>query len=57
LAALKSFGLAKLASAITWLPVDVSVGAFLWISAVLVIIAVLIGLFGSIFAMRRYLKV
>ncbi len=41
---------------IQWLPLHISAAEFIAVSIVLIIIGVLIGLFGSALAMRRYLK-
>ncbi len=45
-----------LTSLIQWLPLNISTGEFIGVSVVLLVIGVLIGLFGSALAMRRYLK-
>ncbi len=42
---------------ISWLPVQISAGEFAMVSVVLLIAGLLIGLFGSALAIRRYLKV
>ncbi len=44
------------ANLIQWLPVHISAAEFIGVSIVLMVIGVLIGLFGSALAMRRYLK-
>lgn len=49
--------LPKLEHALPWLPLDLSVSAFLFVYAVLAGAGLLIGLVGSALAMRRYLKV
>ncbi len=46
-----------LTGVISWLPVEITTIEFLMVSLILVIIGLLIGLFGSALAMRRYLKV
>lgn len=47
----------QLATLIQWLPVNITTMEFVGVSVMLVVIGVLIGLFGSALAMRRYLKV
>ena len=54
---LRTLALPKLQNALMFLNFDLSVNAFLFIYAVLVGSGLLIGLLGSAFAMRRYLKV
>ncbi|MEG0324518.1 MAG: FtsX-like permease family protein, partial [Raoultibacter sp.] len=49
--------LPQLATALTWLPIDLGATTYLIIYAVLVGAGLLIGLVGSALAMRRYLKV
>lgn len=47
----------QLSTLIQWLPVNITTMEFVGVSVMLVVIGVLIGLFGSALAMRRYLKV
>ena len=54
---LRTLALPKLQSALMFLNFDLSLNTFLFIYAVLVGAGLLIGLLGSAFAMRRYLKV
>lgn len=56
-ALIRRFAMPKLATAMSWLPISVSNMALLKISVLLLIFGLLIGLFGSLLAMRRYLKV
>jgi cell division transport system permease protein len=51
------FALPKLQSSITWLPIDISSQTFTFTALLIIGVALLIGLLGSAFAMRRYLKV
>ena len=54
---LRNLALPKLAGALKFLAIDVSAGSFAIIYVALVIAGLIIGLFGSALAMRRYLKV
>lgn len=54
---LRNFALPQVKSTLMWLPVDLSAQTYLIIYAALVVAGLLIGLIGSAFAMRRYLKV
>lgn len=54
---LRNLALPKLQSALTWLPIDLSVGTFVMFYVMLAVFGLVIGLVGSAFAMRRYLKV
>ena len=54
---MKTFLSPYLVGLISWLPVQISGLEFLGVSLILIIIGLLIGLFGSALAMRRYLKV
>lgn len=54
---LRNLVLPNVQKALPWLPIDLGINAFLFIYAVLVVFGLLIGLIGSAFAMRRYLKV
>lgn len=54
---LRNLVLPRVQDALKFLPFDLSLNSFLFIYLVLVIAGLLIGLIGSAFAMRRYLKV
>lgn len=54
---LRNLALPKLAGALKFLAIDVNAGTFVIIYVALVIAGLIIGLFGSALAMRRYLKV
>lgn len=54
---LRNLALPKLASALKFLAIDVSLSTFALIYLALVVAGLVIGLFGSALAMRRYLKV
>lgn len=54
---IRRYVIPEIESALTWLPVSLSGETFLIIYAVLIGSGLLIGLFGSAVAMRRYLKV
>ena len=54
---LRNLALPQLQHALTWLPIDLGLNTFLLIYAALVVSGLVIGLIGSAFAMRRYLKV
>lgn len=54
---LEGFVSPYLTGVISWLPTEISSTQFLGVSLILTIIGLLIGLFGSALAMRRYLKV
>lgn len=54
---IKATALPKMQQAIAWLDFSMSSGTFTQISIALVLIGLIIGLFGSALAMRRYLKV
>lgn len=49
--------LPRISSTLPWLPLSVDAGTFLAMYVLLLVAGLLIGLFGSMFAMRRYLKV
>lgn len=49
--------LPQMAIALPWLPINISIGMFLLIYVALLIAGLVIGVLGSLFAMRRYLKV
>lgn len=49
--------LPRISSTLPWLPLSVDSGTFLAMYVLLLVAGLLIGLFGSMFAMRRYLKV
>lgn len=55
--ALRNFALPQVKSTLMWLPVDLPSQTYLLIYGALVVAGLLIGLIGSAFAMRRYLKV
>lgn len=57
LALVNAFVSPYLVGIISWLPVQISGAEFLGVSLTLLVIGLLIGLFGSALAMRRYLKV
>ena len=54
---MRNLALPKLAGALKFLAIDVNAGTFVIIYVALVIAGLIIGLFGSALAMRRYLKV
>lgn len=54
---LHQLALPRLQTSLAFLPIDVSGGTFLMIYLVLLVAGLIIGLIGSAFAMRRYLKV
>ncbi len=54
---LRNLALPKVQSGLAFLPLDLSVGTFVFVYVVLVVAGLVIGLIGSAFAMRRYLKV
>ena len=54
---LRAFAIPKIASALTWLPIDLGTQAFALIYIALLVAGLVIGLLGSALAMRRYLKV
>ena len=54
---LRNVALPKLQDALTWLPIDLSAGTFAMFYVMLAVFGLVIGLIGSAFAMRRYLKV
>ncbi len=54
---IRRFALPKLQESVAWLPVNISPQTFFLTALAIIVIAILIGLLGSIFAMRRYLKV
>lgn len=54
---LRNFALPKLQGALQFLPLQLDLSAFLMIYAALILAGLIIGLFGSALAMRRYLKV
>lgn len=49
--------LPSMAVALPWLPINIELGLFLLIYVALLIAGLIIGVLGSLFAMRRYLKV
>ena len=56
LALIRTFLAPYLVGIISWLPVEITGAQFLGVSLILLVIGLLIGLFGSALAMRRYLK-
>ena len=54
---LRNVAMPKLQDALTWLPIDLSAGTFAMFYVMLAVFGLVIGLIGSAFAMRRYLKV
>ena len=54
---LRNLALPKLQDALTWLPIDLSASTFVMFYVLLAVFGLVIGLIGSAFAMRRYLKV
>ncbi len=54
---LRTFAMPRLETALPFLSFDVSSGTYLLIYAALIVAGLIIGLIGSAFAMRRYLKV
>jgi cell division transport system permease protein len=54
---IRQFALPKIQSALSWMPLGVSGLQFLGISLALLVFGLIIGILGSMLAMRRYLKV
>ena len=54
---LRNLVLPRLQTSLTFLPIELGVNTFLYIYLVLLLAGLVIGLLGSAFAMRRYLKV
>lgn len=54
---IRIFALPRITSALPWLPINVEPVTFLMIYGSLLVAGLVIGLLGSVFAMRRYLKV
>ncbi len=54
---LRNLAMPRLQAALTWLPIDLSTGTFVMFYIMLAVFGLVIGLVGSAFAMRRYLKV
>ena len=54
---LRNLALPRLQSALTWLPIDLAPSTFIMFYIMLAVFGLVIGLIGSAFAMRRYLKV
>jgi cell division transport system permease protein len=54
---IRLFALPRITTALPWLPLNVEPTMFLMIYAALLVAGLVIGLLGSVFAMRRYLKV
>lgn len=57
IALLREFALPKVANTLTWLPITIPDSQYVQIYAILLGAGLVIGLIGSAFAMRRYLKV
>lgn len=54
---IRIFALPRVTSALPWLPINVEPTTFILIYVTLLCAGLVIGLLGSVFAMRRYLKV
>lgn len=54
---IRLFALPRITTALPWLPLNVDPAMFLMIYGALLVAGLVIGLLGSVFAMRRYLKV
>jgi len=54
---IRHFALPRISMALSWLPLEVSTLAFVGISVSLLVFGLIIGILGSMLAMRRYLKV
>ena len=54
---IRLFALPRITKALPWLPLNVDPAMFLMIYGALLVAGLVIGLLGSVFAMRRYLKV
>ena len=54
---LRRFALPRLQESLAFLPIDIDGGTFLIIYLILLVAGLIIGLIGSAFAMRRYLKI
>ena len=54
---IRLFALPRITAALPWLPLNVDPAMFLMIYGALLVAGLVIGLLGSVFAMRRYLKV
>ncbi|MEG0071821.1 MAG: permease-like cell division protein FtsX [Raoultibacter sp.] len=54
---LRNFALPQVANALQWLPIDLSIQTFVFIYVALFVAGLVIGILGSLLAMRRYLKV
>lgn len=54
---IRIFALPRVTSALPWLPINVEPTTFIFIYVTLLCAGLVIGLLGSVFAMRRYLKV
>lgn len=54
---IRIFALPRVTSALPWLPINVEPTTFILIYVTLLCVGLVIGLLGSVFAMRRYLKV
>lgn len=54
---IRRFALPKVITALPWFPISVDLGTYLFIYLALMVAGLLLGLVGSMLAMRRYLKV
>ncbi len=54
---LRRFALPQVSNTLAWLPIDLSMTSYLAIYAALIVAGLVIAIIGSLFAMRRYLKV
>lgn len=54
---LRRFALPQVSNTLAWLPIDLSMTSYLMIYAALIVAGLVIAGIGSLFAMRRYLKV
>ncbi|MEF9840998.1 MAG: permease-like cell division protein FtsX [Raoultibacter sp.] len=54
---MRNFALPQVSSALQWLPIDLSIQTFVIIYVALFVAGLVIGILGSLLAMRRYLKV
>ena len=54
---LRRFALPQVSNTLAWLPIDLSTTSYLMIYAALIVAGLVIAGIGSLFAMRRYLKV
>ena len=57
IAALRTFLLPRIAEALPWLPIMLDNSMYVQIYIIFFVAAIVVGLFGSALAMRRYLKI